>query len=340
MRHSLIPILCLAVLGTTTACSEAVPQTPAAALTQTIVMPAYEGLAGATEDQSRAWQQGCADTAALKEAFHTVSDRWAAAFHWNIGPITGLLRRERFYHWPERRNEISRGMSELLSEQDISRLEAGRFAKSSVAVQGLPALERLLFGQTDVSTNAFACRLGQAISANLDEIAQGTAREWRDDVWPVVEAGGEHPLYFDTPQDLANRLFTDYLTAFTILKDQKLLAIAGPDAAKAKPMKAEARRSGRSNRTLERNLKALAREGDHWAGLSSMADQAALTALFDEALATLDGLPPLPQAVKDHKSREQIALLTRQLSAIQSYLRDTIAPALGLTIGFNSLDGD
>lgn len=222
------------------------------------VIPHYADLAVATEMQRRSWQDGCDDPETLRAAYHDVADAWAGTYFWNTGPITLLLRHDRFYHWPERRNAVGRGMTALLASEDEARLAPQHFATDSVAVQGLAALEYLLFSKANVQNNDYACKVGQAIAVNLNEIAQGTAVEWQDKVLPLLEAGQPHPLYFDDAQELANNLYTDYLAGFTIIKDQKVLAVMGASADQARPKKAEAARSDRSLRNIIVNLDGLA----------------------------------------------------------------------------------
>jgi len=341
-------LICLLVVAPAAATNDDTgtpdPQAIALRVTNQTILPAYEALEGATATQVAYWQQAqanqCEDTAALGVAYQIVADKWAAAAHWNFGPITGLLRRDRFYHWPERRNAVAKSMQKAFAERDVSKLHKNEFTKSSVGLQGLPALERLLYDKIDIRGDAYGCALGLAIATNLDVIVAGTISDWRNDVLPAIAAGTEHPVYFDNAQDVVNRLFTDYLTAFTIIKDQKLIGPMGRNAAAANPKRAEAWRSGRPLYNLHINLTALADEGMIWGSYAGANEANHLAAMFARAENKLFLIEDFSSAITSDDGRTTLNAFIVDLTAIQAYLRETVAPKIGVNIGFNALDGD
>jgi len=315
------------------------------AIAQKVIVPAYALLAETTAAQARAWDTACASAdsgqlATLQQAYVEVSDAWATVFHWNFGPVTLLLRRDRFYHWPERRNTIAKGLSQLLAKPDAEKLKLVNFAHTSVAVQGLPALERLVFERTDTLKNAWNCQVGKSIAANLSHMAEDAAKEWAGEVVAVIARGEEHPMYFDGPKATLNKLFTELLTGYAIIKDQKILPVLGANVKKAKPNLIEARRSNRFAENLKLNLETLFAADAIMASYLPTNERNALADKRATAMGFLKALPPLKHAVYVESERAQYLAFTAVLSALRKDMVAAYTTHLGLTIGFNSLDGD
>ncbi|NQV98767.1 MAG: imelysin family protein [Rhodospirillales bacterium] len=315
------------------------------AITDEVIIPAFTQLDQTAAQQAALWAVACqapseTTVSQLKTAFHEVSDAWANLFHWSIGPITLYLRRDRFYHWPERRNSIGKGLAALLAVNDEAKLAPERFKKASVAVQGLPALERLLFTETDVSQNPWACKIGQSITANLAAIASEVIVEWTDDIRGKLERGEAHMDYFSEPSDFVNRVFNELSTGYAMIKEQKILAVLGASAEKAKPLLLENRRSGRFMRNLNLNVKALFQAQAVLArslpdsGIAAMADRQ------KKLLRLLDGLGSDDAAFTNPDHRDRVLAFTSALGEARDAMEKAYVSHLGLTIGFNSLDGD
>ena len=82
----------------------------------------------------------------LEASFHEVADRWASIEMMRTGPASEDFRHERFYFWPERKNAVDRAIATAMKAEDGTPFTASRIGGESAALQGLPALERLLFG--------------------------------------------------------------------------------------------------------------------------------------------------------------------------------------------------
>ncbi len=315
------------------------------ALAEIVLIPAYDQLSISATDQNALWLEVCENPAAeklatLRAAFRRTSDAWAGVFNWNFGPITFLLRRDRFYHWPERRNAISKGLARLLDKTQPEKLHPAVFARTSVAVQGLPALERLLFENVDVMQNKWACRVGQAIAGNLASMAMNTSKEWRTEVLQHIKTGKPHPIYFGAPKELLNTIFTGLLTGYTIITDQKLRPVLGGNTDKAKPKLIEGRRSKRFLSNLKLNLTALFRIDAVIGAVLSSETNADMKTKKGQILPLLEELMPPEVGVYDSKQRDKITELIRRLTDYQTSIVDIYSKHLGLVVGFNSLDGD
>ena len=107
--------------------------------------------------------------------------------------------------------------------------------------------------------------------------------------------------------------------------------------------RAEAWRSGLSRAAIGENLAAVATV--YRLGLRPRLGDAALgreiEAAFAAAHTALDALAmPLPAAVADPAARAQVEALRAAVSQLKALVSQRLAPALGLSLGFNSLDGD
>src|SRR5205823_7679797 len=83
-----------------------------------------------------------------RDAYRRTADAWTEIEFVRYGPISDDFRVDRLNYWPERKNATARGLAALLTKEGSADLAPARFAENSVAVQGLPALERLLFEGT------------------------------------------------------------------------------------------------------------------------------------------------------------------------------------------------
>src|SRR5215813_9996896 len=123
-------------------------------VTDHFVIPKYEALARAAEAQEKAWAAFCparTNPLPLLATYHVVADAWAEAQIVKTGPIVLFLRQERFYYWPETHDATARALQSLLTSNDPKVLDPATLAHDSVAGQGTPALERLLFDKNAVA---------------------------------------------------------------------------------------------------------------------------------------------------------------------------------------------
>src|SRR3546814_19685235 len=111
-------------------------------------------------------------------------DAWMAVQHLRFGPSLLFLRVDRVEFWPDKRGTVGRHLAQLLSDHDPQPLAPRVFAHGSVAVQGFPALERLLYESDDVVwMTSFGCAVPCAIGGHLERIGAGLLEDW--------PAGGE-----------------------------------------------------------------------------------------------------------------------------------------------------
>ena len=121
-------------------------------LVRTHVLPRFDALAAAAGTYAERLEQFAAAPTAeglkgCRAAHRAVYDAWAGAQHLRPGPLSMELRADRIAFWPERAGVVQRQILAMLKSRDPKLLEPGGLARQSAAVQGLTALERLLFDE-------------------------------------------------------------------------------------------------------------------------------------------------------------------------------------------------
>ncbi len=324
-------------------------------LIESWLLPRYDALVAATAAQKAAWTGFCAKpeaagVPALKAAYGKAADAWNAVEFITLGPISQDLRADRFSFFPDRRNAISRGMAEVIGDADAERLTPERFTKASAAVQGLPALERLLHEEgaaealVSGAESARRCAFGVAIATNLAAIASEVRTAWGSPttgvLGAIVSGKGDTSLFPDLGA-LPGMVLTDLSGAYQRVNDTKINPVLGSGPADAKPNLADNWRSGRSGQVVKNMvtsadalLQEIAKQlpsRPQWVvnRTAAAADKAAETFPADLAAAaqTPDGAAAIARAEKDFKEAQRAVYRP-------------IASYYGISLGFNALDGD
>jgi predicted lipoprotein len=330
-------------------------------------VPRYHAFAGATaalRDAAASYssQPDPARLATLRSAYDAAMDAWATVQPLRLGPVTIEKRLERLQFWPDKHNSGGKQFTQAMQAMDAATVAAVAAGEGTVALQGFPAFERLLFdddvtpGDAAGPSGRFRCDLLSAIAANLATIAAETAQAWGDAgqgfAGSIVEPGPDNP-YFGNDREATAAFLDGFMTLLQVIADQKLLRPLGDDAASAKPKLAESWRSGRSLRNIELNLRSLramyAGNGrDHPGFAAAMQDTmegnafaSVIDAAFERAIAAATSAgAPLEQAIADAAHRPAIEQLRAAVKDIQRLVSTHLPGPLGVSIGFNSLDGD
>ena len=320
-----------------------------------IVAPAFKALAAETKTLAEAaddfaTQPSQDGFAALRVAFESVSDAWMQAEFFRLGPLGAELRADRFEYWPEKRPIIDKQLRALLAHATPEALAPEKFAHASVAVQGLPALERLLYGDTARQVLSAGpeqkARIAviRTIAHNLNDLAREIVETWEK---TLNDPKASATLFTQDSSEAAAQLYAGLMTGLQIVSDQKIATPRGQTSDKARPKATEQWRSGRSLKNITLNLQALREAMLGQSGFASLlgADQAALKTeiaeAFDAALAAAKATPdPLDAAVADVEERKKVGTLLIAVNHVRDVLNQKVPPAIGISLGFNQLDGD
>jgi predicted lipoprotein len=179
--------------------------------------------------------RGADDGNAIKTAFRDLVLAWSRTEHLRFGPVTDRNRFERVMYWPDRQRIGERQVSQILSKREPTATSAAELGKRSVAVQGLTALEVVLYGQggstilSETAEARFACGYATAIATGISAIAKEIVSEWADGasftaLW--LEPGEQNPVY-KASSDRTIELLKAYRVGIYNARDMKLLPSLG-----------------------------------------------------------------------------------------------------------------
>jgi predicted lipoprotein len=335
----------LGLLWPAAACAD--PAALAQAFAHEFAVPRFQAVAGAAHAQADAWSQFCADrkhgkTETLKAAYNALADTWAKVEFVRIGPAAVALRVERFNWWLDRTDATAKVLDAMLAAPAPPTVES--LAAGSVAGQGLPVIERLLYDKDALAklkakAGARRCAVGLAVAQGQVAIADAIVGDWTADpggAQAALMANTGWNVAFADATEAASVMITDLAAALEGLKDLKV-AMLFHDVKNAKaPRLAEAVRSGRTLRDVRLNLAAI-REGlaPFIAGAKAE-DTVELDKAFDNAAEALDQFEG--SAAADRIDTVVNALAT---FVVLSQTAIALLPQMtGLNLGFNNLDGD
>ncbi|MDF3858341.1 imelysin family protein [Achromobacter denitrificans] len=310
--------------------------------------------ASALDGELRGWcaQPAAAGAARVGEAFEKLALAWSGVEILRFGPLVQANRYERLAFWPDTRGVMPKQVQALIAAQDEALLAPGALAGRSVAVQGLPALEYVLYGepgllgQSGAPGFAYACGYARAVAANVAAISRDVARAWSAEgdfgrQFARPQAGND--LYRD-PQEVAAEAMKALSTGLQFARDVKIAPVLGDSAAAARPKRAAFWRSKLSTRLLAANVDGLKAfylagayplpAGDAWMDASMRGELGSIAQ-------TLRAVPvPLEEALAQEEGRRLLTLAALTLKNAKAIVDQDLAPALGVMIGFNALDGD
>lgn len=290
---------------------------------------------------------------ATRSAFKDAVLAWSRVEFLRFGPVMSDNRSERMLFWPDPRGRGLQQVQRVLATHDETATSAATLRGKSVALQGLGALEFVLFGTgvEELLTNVgeFRCRYGRAIAETLSITATELATAWAE------PDGVAHRLMVPVSSSPDFRTETESLEALVgamahgleAIRDTRLLSFIGRDGEEPRPKSALFWRSGLT-------IPAIAAGFDGIAALyakSGIADmrveaegeilkEAVLIDLSRAVVADHAITLPLEEALNDPIERTVLDGLVEVTRSSQDLIGVTLAESLDLSVGFSSLDGD
>lgn len=297
------------------------------------ILPRQAALAKETQALAAAAETDCAPEA-LRPAYHAAYDAWLSTSHIAFGPIEDQGLSLAMSFWPDPKDSTGKAIARLTAAADPVVTDPAAFAEVSAAAQGFTALERMLYeSQPDA---AYACALTRAMAAGLASKSAAM-----NDAWPAFadlmrSAGATGNSRFQSEAEVQRALYTALSTGLEFLHDQRLGRPLGTFD-RPRPRRAEARRSERSQRHISLALAAL----EDLALTMYDGDLPETRRTFAEARAAAEALDdPALAGVANPGSRIRIEALQRGVQDIRNAINTEIGLPLGITAGFNALDGD
>ncbi|WP_163272221.1 imelysin family protein [Chelativorans alearense] len=292
---------------------------------------------------------------ALEEARATFADTvraWGPVSMFRFGPLVEENRFEHLFFWPDMRGVTLRQVQGVLADKDESAAAAASLKEKSVALQGLPALEFVLFGsgaeELAGADGAFRCRYGTAIATNLTGRAAELTQAWAPDApfhSDFTRPAAGNALY-RSPGEVAGEVVKALTTGLQFARNAELLPALG-----ANPDKANGKRTPlwRSNLTFDlvgtqiEGMMGLVNAADFKTHLDAAGGAIVDSVLFDleHALGALEEVgTPAETAFTEAEDRGRISYAGVALEGADHTISEQLSAAIGLTMGFNALDGD
>lgn len=323
------------------------------------IRPAYDRLArfaATLRDRVAGW---CAappggDRKALDEAFREAVLAWSFIEHIRFGPVAEDHRYNRIAFWPDPKGVGRRQVERVLRKGDPSVLAAEKLQGKSVALQGLTALEDILYGlgkdrfAQPGAGRDFQCGYGQAIAENLVDITKAIKAGWDD-------PGGFSRLLLDpaptnpahrTPKDVTQEIAKALHGGIEWVRDIKIAATIGLEEEGRAPKPAAFSRSRLSTDAIIASVEGLRdlfvaggfaeRIEAHSKGMA-----AAILNDIDLALKNLRAVgKPVAEAVDDPAAMDRLVDTGFPLKNARRQSLSMLSQAAGITAGFNASDGD
>ncbi len=295
---------------------------------------------------------------AWKQAMHT----WSALAAINFGPIDETEALWRFQFWPDPINLVQRKFNSRLSGANNDN-SPDQLAQASMAIQGLSALEFLLFDPgislADYQTKTHFCTILQGTAANLATNATLLNSAWQQEYpqrWLDIKKAATSPDYFTRNIE---SLFSGMVMALDTIKSQKLGTPLGfkkgenslPVGAKPNPWQVESWRSQTSIphilATLQFSQELYAMEfGFSWYlfNKSPAADAEVLDKKIRDLFAATNqraaALDKSAFVLLQNNDTKNLLQLHTDVEQLHQLLKISYAKATGIQFRFNAKDGD
>ena len=321
------------------------------------IRPGYRDLHEAAADTERQMSSLClAPTEdglqTARGAFDSLVEAWSHIEIVRVGPAIENYRFERFLYYPDRKSIGLKQVQALLAKPDESATDAKSLAGKSVAMQGLGALEFVLFGTGSETLSRtphnFRCRYGAAIAGNLENVSAELTTEWEkpDGVQQAWKhPGPENPIY-RSAEEAVTGLLGILVHSVEATKDQRLQAFySGPDE-RTRPKSAIYWRSDNTFPSISGNVRAVQ---DLWK-TAKMAD------LLDDEFRSVAGSAefvmtsvlrvaddvnqPVDELVESKAGRAKLDFLLLNMNDLLDRMNRDYGGAIGLGAGFSFADGD
>lgn len=320
-----------------------------------VYQPFHQDFNSTAQQFSAAAEQACeqpstASVAQLQAQFAQLVGSFSRIELFRLGPLLQENRQNRLFYWPDKRRVGERQMRSLLISDDVSTLTLDELSGKSVALQGLPAMERLLFSPAlsealASSPHSALCSVLTLVAANIATMANELERHWHSEtrfVQNLLNPSSDSD-YYRSEQEVLRALLTHIAVGLEVVLERKLKAVIESEPASVR--KAPLWLSGQWLNMVEQNLASLeALVLDSGLAARAQIDNE-LAFEFRSARGMLHKLQALPERVNEQRElTPDTVSLVRSLSAVVGGIAytvgDRLAASLGVSAGFNSEDGD
>ena len=298
------------------------------------------------------------DLQSFKQSWLEAAQAWQNIQWLNLGPVLDETRSLRIQFWEPGTNAVKNGVEALLLRQGET-IDADLISGINVGAQGIPALEYLLYPQSNndslinASNKVKRCEVATAIADNLFNMASDIHIQWQISGGNYRETLITGTNEFTSVQDAVEELVTLWLEHINIVKDDKILAGLG-DATPGIAQNSEHYLSDESLSSITINAATYlsiytAGGGQGFDDIltATLGQQTIATQVNADITAAINRIEVINQsfnsysaAIADDEGRAQLTTLVDELNTIRDVLTIEFIQALDISTGFNATDGD
>ncbi|MDX8468860.1 imelysin family protein [Mesorhizobium sp. VK23B] len=321
------------------------------------VRPAYASLDDHATNLTKSMHRLCAEPSeqnlnAARADYSATVEAWSVAEIIAFGPIKEDNRLERMLYWPDRKSIGLRQVQATLAAKDPSATDPAQLAGKSVAMQGLGALEYVLFDDGAETLagkdEPYRCAYGAAVAGNIEAIAGEVRDAWnRPDGFASLWAnpGPKNPLYRDGTEAVTE-LVGVFINELEMIRDVRLKGFLGAKPDADKPKQAIYWRSQNTAASLAGNLTGIdqlflaSKLGDALPADARWMAGSIHIQLSNGAATAKSVTGPIDKALADPALRDKLEHFALITSSLSTLIGTRMTAEFGLTAGFSSLDGD
>ena len=288
-------------------------------------------------DLNRQAQKDCR-TINLLKPYHKVFDAWVRISHLRFGPVEENGNSLAIAFWPDKKGFVKKVLRNLIADSDKVIESVDEFQEISVAGRGLFALELLLYDKdfAEYDPGDYECGLVVAITKELERMTREIYENWIDNYKLKFLQYGSTLSDFNSEREVVQALYTSITTSLRFNSEQRLGRPLGKTN-NPKPKRSEAYRSSRSLTNLKHSISAIY-ELSH---LLFNEENEALTRAYERFhtyLSTFD--QDIFPGIVSSDYRKKLKILQWKIKDIEDVINADLGKKLGVSSGFNSLDGD
>lgn len=321
------------------------------------IRPGYRHFTGQARAMQGAMTALCGSPSAgalqaSQKAFGDLVDAWSRIEIVRVGPVIEGNRFERILFFPDRKGTGLKQVQAALAKPDPSVTSVDTLKGKSVAMQGLGALEFVLFGTASetlaTSEGSYRCQYGTAISANLQRLGTELTAAWDapDGVAAAWKAPGPNNPLFRDEAEAAKELLGVLVHAAETIRDQRIEQFYKGERKKALPRQAIYWRSGNTFRSITANIEAVRALLDMSGMVELLAEgNRSVVSSTDFVARSLsrvsaDIKPDVAQVFEDPAQIAKLDFLLLNSRDLILRLNNDLGGGIGLAAGFSFSDGD
>ncbi len=301
-----------------------------------IILPLYQHSAEQSKDlheQSKSLCQSgqaekvsTADLTKLRKQWLAVAEAWAKAEVVNFGPATENMAHLYINYFPDERGLVHKSVANLV--KDNPNLNPIKFSDESAIVQGVPALEDILY--TNESLDKAQCNYVISASNELYRRLNSISEQW--------QKNGNTLLDTANPTTGMNQYFNGLLFHIENLKSTGIGKPLGLISHKKGHVPAHT--SGESKAIISAKLAILKQTLNDNQLVDLIGDNSDIAQKMTASIEQIETeLSSLPNDISKAPQAQQQALYDK-LTDLTKQIKRGLMPLLGVQVGFNSTDGD